>query len=484
MFDKYIIDLNDYKIIKAIGSGGFGIVYLIEQESTHRLYSAKVSKFNIETVQDQKSFFHELEALSKTNHPSILSFLGFNLKNFENDNFPTIITEYMSNGSLDQALKKQSFLTMNNKYIILYGIAEGMKYLHSQGIIHRDLKPGNILLNDNLYPYICDFGLSKLSDLSISSITFDSFVGTPVYMAPEIFLEKRLTNKVDVYSFSIIAYQLITGKDPFPDIKSIFKLQREVTNGKRPDLTCIENEYIRFLLNKWWSMEPDDRPTFKQIIEEIKDDRFRKAIGIENNSKVENYLNIFISGLPRLHPEPNHKQETNQGKSKVNANYERNKLERRSLNPKAMSCSPRPKPNSNSLKRDSSSPRPKPNINQPKPDSIAPRPKPNIIPPKSDLNPSRPDSSAPRPKPNIIPPKQDSSSPRPKQNVDQPSADSSSPRPDLIISSMNDAKSSTGNDKILTEEERKMKELKMKADGGDTWAIIEYATKCYERKDG
>lgn len=184
-----------------------------------------------------------------------------------------------------------------------------MKYLHSQRIIHRDLKPGNILLNDNLYPYICDFGLSKLSDLSISSITFDSFVGTPVYMAPEIFLEKRLTNKVDVYSFSIIAYQLITGKDPFPDIKSIFKLQREVTNGKRPDLTCIENEYIRFLLNKWWSVEPDDRPTFKQIIEEIKDGRFRKAIGIENNSKVENYLNIFISGLPRLHSEPNHKKQ-------------------------------------------------------------------------------------------------------------------------------------------------------------------------------
>lgn len=109
MFDKYIIDLNDYKIIKAIGSGSFGIVYLIEQESTHKFYSAKVSKFNIETVQDQKSFFHELEALSKTNHPSILSFLGFNLKNFENDNFPTIITNTCLTAHLTMHLKSNHF---------------------------------------------------------------------------------------------------------------------------------------------------------------------------------------------------------------------------------------------------------------------------------------------------------------------------------------------------------------------------------------
>ena len=201
-------------------------------ESTHRLYSAKVSKFNIETVQDQKSFFHELEALSKTNHPSILSFLGFNLKNFENDNFPTNITEYMSNGSLDHALKKQSFLTINNKYIILYGIAEGMKYLHSQGIIHRDLKPGNILLNDNLYPYICDFGLSKLSDLSISSITFDSFVGTPVYMAPEIFIEKRLTNKVDVNGMDGYANMCKNGDGiPVSKQEAAFYYQKAIDKG-------------------------------------------------------------------------------------------------------------------------------------------------------------------------------------------------------------------------------------------------------------
>ena len=68
----------------------------------------------------------------------------------------------MINGSLDNAIAKSN-LTTFNKYIILYGIAEGMKYLHSIGIIHRDLKPSNILLDENFYPKICDYGTSKLS---------------------------------------------------------------------------------------------------------------------------------------------------------------------------------------------------------------------------------------------------------------------------------------------------------------------------------
>ena len=534
MFHKYIIDLNDFEIIKAIGSGGFGIVYLVERKDTHKIFSAKVYKFNIETIQDQQSFFQELEALSKAKHPSILSFHGFNLKNFEKENFPTIITEYMSNGSLDHALKKPSYLTMSNKYIILYGIAEGMKYLHSQGIIHRDLKPGNILLNDNLYPYIGDFGLSKISDLSVSSILFDSVVGTPIYMAPEIFLEEKFTYKVDVYSFSIIAYQLLTGKEPFPEIKTIFKLQKEVTSGKRPDLKCINDEYIRSLLNKWWSMKPDDRPSFHTIIEEIKDGRFKRAIGVENNHEVEKYLNIFTNRLPPLHREFNHIQETKKEKPNFNPNCEKRELEEHSLNlkpktfptrtnqnlncpradlnsPKPESLSLRQKPkicspksDLNSSKPASNSPRPKPNIKSPKtdlnspnsnsssprPDSLSPRSKPNINSPKPDLNSPnsnscspRPDSLSPRSKPNInslnsnsCSPRPDSLSPSTKPSISSPKSDSSLPRP------MN-AEKSPINDKNLSEEERKIYELKMLADRGDVYAMLAYATMCYERKD-
>ena len=94
---------------------------------------------------------------------AILSAIGYSPKNYNNEDHPIIITEYMSNGSLEKMLylnKKSSAppeFTSNKKYIILLGVALGMKYLHHKGIIHRDLKPDNILLDDNLYPHICDF---------------------------------------------------------------------------------------------------------------------------------------------------------------------------------------------------------------------------------------------------------------------------------------------------------------------------------------
>lgn len=119
----------------------------------------------------------------------------------------------MENSSLDKYFKEErppTQLNSKQKYIILFGIALGMKTLHKQSIIHRDLKPGNILLDSNFYPYIGDFGISFISDISASQILMNSQVGTPLYQVPEILSDEPYTNKVDVFSFSLIAYQLIT----------------------------------------------------------------------------------------------------------------------------------------------------------------------------------------------------------------------------------------------------------------------------------
>ena len=102
---------------------------------------------------------------------------GHSLTNFQGYNFPVIISEYMENSSLDTFFKENKTtlnpkkLTSKQKYLILLGIALGMKIIHEQSIIHRDLKPGNILLDSNYYPYICDFGISFISDISASQNT-------------------------------------------------------------------------------------------------------------------------------------------------------------------------------------------------------------------------------------------------------------------------------------------------------------------------
>lgn len=298
MMDQLVINLNYFKIIKSIGNGNFGRVFLVQNTITNVEYAAKVSIQEFWSEDLQKSFINEITSYPKVKYPSILSLFGFNLLNFDKKPFPTIITEYMPNGSLDIMLDKEYHslaphqFSNSKKYIILLGIALGMNFLHNQKIIHRDLKPQNILLDDKYYPHICDFGLSVFSELQMPDIVMQSGVGTPLYMAPEILSDKPYTYKVDVYAFSLIAYELISGKPPFEHYTSIFRLQQEVQQGKRPDLTYIFDEDIRLFLQKCWSSNPTERPTFNEIVEEILTDRYKQAFSA-NDEEIEEYLDLY-----------------------------------------------------------------------------------------------------------------------------------------------------------------------------------------------
>lgn len=195
-----------------------------------------------------------------------------------------ILLEYMSNGSLEQNLehsRKSSFneIFKHKKYIIVYGLARVMEFLHSKGVFHRDLKPGNILLDDNLYPRLCDFGLSLI--VNNKKNKRKGKIGTIKYMAPEIIKEKDCnTSSVDVYSFSLIAYELLTGKDFFnldKYIKVQNKLLNDVIKGVRPDLSIINDEEILVFFQRCWSGEPSERPTFSEICETLLKKKFQLA---------------------------------------------------------------------------------------------------------------------------------------------------------------------------------------------------------------
>lgn len=168
MLSNSLLQLEKYKIIETLDKGVYGQVYLVEDIETKAKYAAKVRFKTISSYKDQVSFFSEIEILSSAKNPAVLSLIGFNMQDFSHNNYPTIITPFMPKGSLRRLLKTEYELqsptewTKTMKYINLLGIAVGMEYLHSLQIVHRDLKPDNILLDENFYPYICDFGLSKL----------------------------------------------------------------------------------------------------------------------------------------------------------------------------------------------------------------------------------------------------------------------------------------------------------------------------------
>ncbi|KAK8838935.1 hypothetical protein M9Y10_032394 [Tritrichomonas musculus] len=283
-----IIDLSKYKVIKYLGRGNFGQAYLIKDKESKKLYAAKstlheIQKYDPESKIDQNSIlylYREIKIMASLNHPSIIKYMGYNPLNFEGDRYITIISEYAPNGSLRQYINlEMAKQSPNNwtdtiKLINIYGIASGMSYLHKHDIIHRDLKPENILLDSNYYPKISDFGLSKITNSISTSMNIQSSYGvkgSPLFMAPEIFISESYSTSSDVYAFSIVVYCLITGLNPFQECK-LLEIIDKVSSGERPFIPEKVPSAYKKLIEKCWSQNPKDRPSFDEIKETVKTD--------------------------------------------------------------------------------------------------------------------------------------------------------------------------------------------------------------------
>ncbi|KAK8839729.1 hypothetical protein M9Y10_031434 [Tritrichomonas musculus] len=295
-FKNVFFKVKDYILdnSKILGSGSFGQVYIAKKNGDNKnLYAAKIIKINNDYDGDKEALImREAWLMSELKHHAIVKFYGINFRSFDDKslNFqPIIITEFLPH-DLDTILKDEQNCNVDHKwtptkkYICLLGIADGMRYLHDNDIIHRDLKPENILLDADFNPKICDFGLSRyLPDEFTSTVglSMTTNAGTPLYMAPEVFNNEGdipYEKSIDVYSFGMLAYQLVTGKQPFYKLLknkiSSFNFLTKVLGGERP--TFDENgdvpKKMQDLLISCWDSNPNARPTFEYIFETLKSD--------------------------------------------------------------------------------------------------------------------------------------------------------------------------------------------------------------------
>lgn len=310
---QYMLDINDYEIVKLISKGGFGIIYLVRNknkntdndEDTDNELAAKVNLIDItpnESIMNQQMVYRELTILMRAHHPTIIQFRGFSPIDFNKDENMVIFMDYMTNGSLDSLLDKSrnSLCTSNynntTRQIILAGIARGMMYLHSHNIIHRDLKPGNILLDKDFHPHITDFGLSKYLDPMNTRSQSKLDCGTTVYMAPEVIQDDSYNNKADVYAFGIIMYEVLTELQPYPKyiqgLATDYQIKSDVINGKRPsfDQTSIRSSF-RSLIEQCWSQNPSERPSFADLFDKLSNykEGQNKGEKIDENDESNNY---------------------------------------------------------------------------------------------------------------------------------------------------------------------------------------------------
>lgn len=277
-----LTEFNWNKNIK-LGKGTFGVCYLVECYSDHKNYCAKITLQTPKKPSDQELLFREVLALQALKHEAIVRFVGFNLYDYKQRPNPTIITEYLPNGALDDMLKKEQNHSAppqwndTKKQICIIGIASGLAHVHKANLMHRDIKPANILLDENFYPKLCDFGLARTVE---AQVEMTQRVGTPIYMAPELLADNQYNSKSDVYSFGMTIYELLTNTPPYYEYTSkrtklnFYEFGKYVTKlGNRPSFegTAIPPS-LQKLLSQCWNANPAARPSMEGIYHQLFND--------------------------------------------------------------------------------------------------------------------------------------------------------------------------------------------------------------------
>ncbi len=215
---------GEYELLKLLGRGGMGMVYLARQSGSRRQVAYKVlTALGDGDPEALARFRGEAQTLARLRHPGIVAVYdsGTHLGS------PFIAMEYVPGGSL-RDLMRTGHTTAHQAAALLATVAAAVGYAHAQGVIHRDLKPANILLDADGQPKVADFGLARdlLGEQGGCRVTRTGIIaGTPGYMPPEQIEGKRkLTPAVDVWALGVMLYEMITGAVPFPgtDAEQVF----------------------------------------------------------------------------------------------------------------------------------------------------------------------------------------------------------------------------------------------------------------------
>ncbi|MFZ5987691.1 MAG: serine/threonine-protein kinase [Bacillota bacterium] len=264
-----------YEIIKVLGSGGMGTVYLARNIKLNNLWAIKeVLKANGEKV----DLLAEPNILKKLNHPSLPRIFDI----IEDENSIYIIIDYMEGTSLEAILKEKG--RIEEKTVIDWGkqICEILAYLHNQTpnpIIYRDMKPSNLILTKNSEIKLIDFGISR--EYKRNSSTDTTYIGTRGFAAPEQYGFTQTDARTDIYSLGVTLYYLLTSRSlsspPF-EIIPVRKINRRFSKG------------IEFIINKCTEQNPDKRyKSVKHLLADLNDiDRF------ENRRRKAYWYKILI----------------------------------------------------------------------------------------------------------------------------------------------------------------------------------------------
>ncbi|MCC9654764.1 serine/threonine-protein kinase [Rhodopirellula halodulae] len=263
-------DLGDYQLLKVLGVGGMGVVYLAKQRELDRLVAVKMIRSGILAGQDEvKRFYTEAKAAAKLRHPNIVAVHQFGRR--AGHHFFSM--QYVEGEDLQKVISKGP-LEAKRAAEVVRDVAMAIHHAHSRGVLHRDLKPGNVLIDHSDQVHVTDFGLAKHTDADSSVTGSGAAVGTPHYMAPEQALghSDRVTHHSDIYSLGAILFAAVTSRPPIVG-DTVMQTLLKVAHQPAPNLRSVcadADSDLEVIVAKCLEKQPKDRyKTAKHLADDL-----------------------------------------------------------------------------------------------------------------------------------------------------------------------------------------------------------------------
>ncbi|HQP87907.1 MAG TPA: serine/threonine-protein kinase [Thermoanaerobaculia bacterium] len=209
--------IGRYEILRPLGKGAMGVVYLAQDPQIERTLALKTVRFDgpsqsFSMSEAKARFLKEAKISGRLQHPNIVTVYDVG----EDDGVLYLAMEYISGGSLSQRLAEPGSFPLIERIRVLSEVADALSHAHQRGVLHRDVKPANILLTDSSAAKVTDFGIGKLLTGDTDLTTTGQMVGSPAYMSPEQVRGDKLDVRSDIFSLGVVLYQTLTLRKPFP----------------------------------------------------------------------------------------------------------------------------------------------------------------------------------------------------------------------------------------------------------------------------
>ena len=308
--DQYIGRLLDerYEILEVIGTGGMAVVYKARCHRLNRLVAIKILKDEFARDEEfRRRFRAEGEAVAMLSHPNIVQV--YDVSTSESANF--IVMELIDGISMKQYMEKKGVLNWKETLHFSMQIAKGLEHAHSRGIVHRDIKPHNIMVLKNGSVKVMDFGIARVMNKS-NTLTKEA-LGSVHYISPEQAKGGHTDNRSDLYSLSVVMYEMMAGRPPYDGESAVSVAIQHINGGAAMPSAYNPNlpAGLEQIIMKGMSLEIRDRyVSATEMLQDMEEFRKNPAITFNYHTLLDDATRPIPTGVPLTTAEKKVQQKT------------------------------------------------------------------------------------------------------------------------------------------------------------------------------